>query len=247
MLEESRSLRVSETTYKGRYYPGFVPSSLIGADGTPFPSPSNFAELAAWAGSHPERGLELDEDDRRFVLGTYDGACTAADFQVGRLLDALDALGLSDRTVVVALSDHGEGLYDLDFFNHRFSLHDVNDRVVLLLAGPGVARGRREDPVALLDVAPTLLALAGLDPGGLPGRDLLAPPEAERLVPSESLLGEISLRSEAGRLIRRGPWGPPGPWPPEAPPGASLWDDAGAPLPWTDPLGARLWAAQERP
>jgi arylsulfatase A-like enzyme len=243
-LDSVRTPFFSEVIHKGRLYPDYQPIALIGADGSDFPSPSNFEALAAYALADPQLGVDLSQEDIAFIEGQYDASCALVDYQVGRLIQALDELGIAEDTAVVVLSDHGEGLFDQDFFNHRYSLHDVNTQVALALRVPGQQPGSSSAPVALLDVAPTVLALAGLDHGDLPGRDLLGPQDPGRFVYSESMGGELSVRSTEGRLVAPAPRltaGGPLPAAPEL--GIQAWDDAGEPLAWGHPVMQRLWAA----
>jgi arylsulfatase A-like enzyme len=102
------------------------------------------------------------------------------------VLDALERLGLADRTLVAYTADHGEELFDHGLIQHGSNLFQESVRVPLVLAGPGVPAGVRvAAPVSNRHVAPTLakLAHAGLPvaPGAL---DLLgvaaAPDTAER-------------------------------------------------------------------
>lgn len=94
---------------------------------------------------------------------------------LGEWLERIDLA----RTIVVVTADHGESLFDDGTFGHgsRLSLPQV--RVPLLVAGPGVPRGRVFDqPTSHVDVAPSLFALAGLDAAAwerLPGQPLLTP------------------------------------------------------------------------
>jgi arylsulfatase A-like enzyme/Flp pilus assembly protein TadD len=108
----------------------------------------------------------------------YDGEVAAADRAVGELLAALDRLGLYEKSLIVLLSDHGEGLGDHGDQEHGFLLYREAIQVPLLVKLPGRARAgeRIAGAVGLTDVLPTLLAAVGAptDPA-LPGRDLLAP------------------------------------------------------------------------
>ncbi|MCU0303448.1 MAG: sulfatase-like hydrolase/transferase [Thermoanaerobaculales bacterium] len=130
---------------------------------------------------HIERRLSvnrLDGLERREYVARYDGEIAVADRLLGRLLDALDRLGLARRTAVVVLSDHGETLVEREWaMDHGGRPYDEQARVPLVLHIPGDrSAGRRvADQVSLLDVAPTALELLGVDPpAGLPGRSLLA-------------------------------------------------------------------------
>ncbi len=106
----------------------------------------------------------------------YDGEVAAADAVVGELVAELKRLGAYDRAVVVLLSDHGEGLGEHGEEEHGVLLYREALQVPLLLKLPGGERGgeRVAAPAQMIDVAPTLLDLAGLPvPAGLPGRFLL--------------------------------------------------------------------------
>ncbi|NNL65365.1 MAG: sulfatase-like hydrolase/transferase, partial [Myxococcales bacterium] len=101
----------------------------------------------------------------RFPDRPYDAEIAYTDSQVGRLLDTLRAAGRLDRTLVVLTSDHGESLGEHGEHTHSASLYDAVLRVPLILAGPDVPAGRVVSGVVRLkDVAPTVLAQAGLPP-----------------------------------------------------------------------------------
>ncbi len=107
---------------------------------------------------------------------TYDGEVAAADAVVGRLLDELKALHVYDRSTIVLLSDHGEGLGDHGEDEHGVLLYRESLQVPLIVKLPGAAdAGAAVDrPAELVDVAPTVLALAGVDrPEAMPGVSLL--------------------------------------------------------------------------
>ncbi|MBK9369294.1 MAG: sulfatase [Deltaproteobacteria bacterium] len=102
----------------------------------------------------------------------YDGEITFADAELGRLIAWFDEA--RPGGVVVITADHGEGLGDGGERTHGFLLHDGTVRVPLIVRAPGLtALGRVDDPVSHIDVAPTLLNLAGLPlHDGLQGADL---------------------------------------------------------------------------
>lgn len=232
-----------EQIFERARYPGFGPSLVDRGDRTLLDT-HLFDALEAWAAAHPEDAVPLDEADLAYVRGMYDASVRYADHQVGLLLDALDRRGLADQTVVLVFGDHGEDLLDHGHVNHRLSLHDENLHVPLMIRGPGVQPGRREAPVALVDVLPSLAALAGLSVGPGAGRSLWEP-DPDRAILSEAARGEISVRTRAGRLsVPRGAVGPP---PPEPPPRAFLTGPAGEPLPWSDPRTAELYARLPEP
>lgn len=120
----------------------------------------------------------------------YGGEVVFTDALVGRLLDALDRLGVSGRTVVVAVADHGEGLRTHGEEEHGLLLYEETVHVPLILRAPGaVAPGTLATQVtSIVDIYPTLLKLLGRPvPPGLPGEDLLAP---ERTGPPRQVYAE---------------------------------------------------------
>ena len=100
------------------------------------------------------------------AVARYDAEIAFTDQQLGRLLDGLAALGLADDTLVVVAGDHGEGLMDHGHMEHGIHLFEEAVRVPWVWRWPGeIAAGRRLDaPVSLVDLAPTLRALLGLEP-----------------------------------------------------------------------------------
>ncbi len=96
-------------------------------------------------------------------LKNYYYACVSfVDYQVGRIISALKEKGLYDDTLIVFSSDHGEFLGDYSNFGKR-SMLDPAAHVPLMMKIPGVAPCRRDEVCSLVDVAPTLLSLEGID------------------------------------------------------------------------------------
>ena len=128
----------------------------------------------------------------RFPTSPYDGEIAYADAQVDRLLQVWDER-FGDDSVVVLTADHGEGLGDGGEQTHGFLLHDGTTRVPLIVRGPGVEAGARAtDVVGSVDVTPTLLELAGLEPTpGMQGKSLLHGGSGE--VYSEAYTGQFNL------------------------------------------------------
>jgi arylsulfatase A-like enzyme len=117
-----------------------------------------------------------------YFLAQYDGEIATADFEVGRVLDALKAGGGWDDTVVVLLSDHGESLGEHGYyFDHGQDLFEPCLRIPLLVRIPGRKPGRRGDLASTLDILPTILdALKISYPPGLRGRSLLEASSRDR-------------------------------------------------------------------
>jgi arylsulfatase A-like enzyme len=135
------------------------------ADAGRLPGRITFTEVEAIQSGR----LVLTETERRYVRDLYDGDVHHADEVFGGFLDTLREEGILDRAVLVVLSDHGEDLWDHDSIRspgHGHSLYEELLHVPLIVRAPGrIVSGRRlRTPVSLLDVAPTLLDLAGLPP-----------------------------------------------------------------------------------
>ncbi|MBX7207673.1 MAG: sulfatase-like hydrolase/transferase [Verrucomicrobiaceae bacterium] len=116
----------------------------------------------------------MSDDLKRQAIQAYYAATSFMDAQVGRVLDALDRLKLTDKTIVVFHSDHGYHLGERNMWQKQ-SLFEESIRVPLIFAGPGVKAkgGVVKAPVELLDVYPTVAHLAGFEsPKYLDGRTL---------------------------------------------------------------------------
>ncbi|UFU06076.1 sulfatase family protein [Ruania halotolerans] len=99
----------------------------------------------------------------------YHASIALLDAEIGQVLDRLDELGLAEDTLVIVTSDHGEMLGDRGLMTKGAFFYEPCVRVPLLLRQPGVVPDgvRVADPVALTDVAATVLRAAGLDTGYL--------------------------------------------------------------------------------
>jgi arylsulfatase A-like enzyme len=141
------------------------------------------------------------------TVAAYDGEVRAVDALVGQALDAIDQRFGLDRCLVVLTADHGEAFGEHGDIGHGQSLHAEVTRVPLIFAGPGVPRGVVIDTtVRLLDVAPTILALAGVGPDAFagPGRVSFSATAADRKVFAEGMLygpSERSLIADGFRLL----------------------------------------------
>lgn len=93
----------------------------------------------------------------------YYAAVSAVDYNVGRLMEALDELGLRENTIVVYYSDHGD-MFSYRGPDHKFVCHDDSIRVPLIIRWPGsIEAGLVVDAmVGLQDLMPTILDWAGL-------------------------------------------------------------------------------------
>ena len=132
-----------------------------------------------------ERPDEVTEEERGTLIDLYDAEIRYADEQIGRLIGTVrESAG---ETAFLCTSDHGEEFYEHGGYSHNPSMYEEIIHVPLVLAGEGVgAAGRPDVAVELLDVAPTVHDLAGVDPPdtyrGRPVPDRIATGESATVV-----------------------------------------------------------------
>ena len=128
-----------------------------------------------WQSSNGILGEPLTEAELRSLPALYDDGIASVDHQLGRLFDYLRVSGLERDTIVVLTSDHGEMLGEGGSFGHNY-LFDENLQVPLIVAYPGAVPGARvPSQVRSIDIRPTILDLAGVDPlTGIDGTSLTA-------------------------------------------------------------------------
>jgi arylsulfatase A-like enzyme len=131
------------------------------------------------------RGAELTDDYLRRYLSIYYAMIAFIDYELGRLLAALERRSLLERTIVVFTTDHGDFAAEHHLIYKTGSLLDSMVRVPLVLSWPGkLPQGRSEQSlVSQVDILPTLLGLCGLEtPKGVEGMPLpLRPGDRRRL------------------------------------------------------------------
>jgi arylsulfatase A-like enzyme/Flp pilus assembly protein TadD len=140
----------------------------------------------------------------------YDGEVAYADAEVARLLSTLDARGLLNDTLIVVAGDHGEALGDHGEQTHGMLLYEKALRVPLIMSGPHLSHRSVDRPATLADIAPTILARAGIAPASsMSGVDLLSNAPSEREVYSETLYPRAAgwsavhaLSSERWKLVQ---------------------------------------------
>ena len=125
-------------------------------------------------GAYRAGALKFNEATIRRAEKLYNGEVAYADHEIGRLLDALGEMKLTDSTVIVFTADHGEEFLDHGGFEHGHTLYDELVHVPLMIRYPErLEPGVVSYPVGHADVAPTLCALVGIKPyAEFTGRDL---------------------------------------------------------------------------
>jgi choline-sulfatase len=149
--------------------PWYLNVSFVGPH-PPFWHPGE-PEIAPEAVKMPIIGAE-DTPALRQGRSHYLQKCLLIDRYIGRVLEKLEAMGQAEDTLIVFTSDHGDMLGDRGIWDKRH-FYEPSVGVPLILAGPGVPKQQRmegarqsRDLVSLLDLYPTFLAAAGLDPSG---------------------------------------------------------------------------------
>lgn len=149
---------------------------------------------------------QYPENQQRMWSGYY-AAVTFMDQQVGRILDELDRLGLTDRTAIVFTSDHGYHLGDHTFWQ-KANLHEQVTRVPLIIAAPGIAPGRTRSLAQLVDLFPTLCELTGTPtPESVEGKSLVPVLRNPAAVVNDAALsyvqgGHHALRTDRWAFMR---------------------------------------------
>lgn len=139
----------------------------------------------------------------RFADRPYAAEVAYADNEVGRLVGALVAEGLFDSTVVIIAGDHGEALGEHGEETHGILLYEATTRVPLLIHMPGQTEAvRHASPVGLVDIAPTLRELVGIETPG-DGVSLLP-----TLRGKGGIVGERTLYIESLEGYLRNGWAP---------------------------------------
>jgi len=152
-----------------RYF-DMYPLSTVGAPPDPTADLTDVPPAALWVATP---NYALPADTLRRAIQAYYASISFMDAQVGRVLTALDSLGLTENTIVVLWGDHGYLLGEHGQWQKQ-SLFEPSARVPLLIAAPSVRGGAASSRIVeSLDVYPTLAELAGLPaPKQLQGRSL---------------------------------------------------------------------------
>jgi len=119
--------------------------------------------------------IPLDQPTLRYLESLYDGEVRDWDSRLPGLLELLDRYGLRERTLIVLTADHGEEFAEHGHLGHRKQLYTESLAVPLILAGPGVPSGIRDDLAELVDILPTVVRILGAGESNtdFPGYDLL--------------------------------------------------------------------------
>jgi len=150
--------------------------------------------------------------DIEYVVAQYDGEIRYADDNIGRLLDLLEDLRISDETAIIFTSDHGESLGEHHFYFDHHEVYETTVHVPLILWHPSaLPKGKKVSGLvqSTISLAPTILNLFGSEvPGQMEGKDLtkLASGEAEawkEIYVNQGLwTGKRAIRTERWKVIK---------------------------------------------
>jgi iduronate 2-sulfatase len=184
------------------------------------PLPADFARTPTVPAGFPERsvparngdlfiGREASEAEAREFKRAYWASISFVDAQVGRVMAALDELGLAEDTIIVFWGDHGYHLGEKGKWSKHGSLWEVGLRVPYMIHAPGVSANGQvcRSVVECLSLYPTLIDLCGLPP--IAGHQavslapLLRDPSARWDVPAISV---SYAQNTLGRSVRTDRW-----------------------------------------
>jgi arylsulfatase A-like enzyme len=152
-------------------------------------------------------GRDASPKEAREMIRAYYASTSFMDAQVGRVIEALDRLGLRENTIIVFWGDHGYHLGEKGKWSKAYSLFDIALRVPLIVAVPHQRAQVSGRTVQLLDMYPTLAELCGLPrPGNIEGHSfapLLKKPNAEWSYPAFSV---TLFQGKLGRSVRTERW-----------------------------------------
>ena len=149
----------------------------------------------------------LTDDQMRHATAAYYANVSYMDEQAGRVLDALDELGLADNTIVVYSTDHGENLFNHQIVQKQCFFEEAV-RVPLLVRVPGVTEAgtTRAQLASLLDLFPAFCDACGIaPPDGLDGKSLL-PVITDNAPLRDEVFSEFYESGVAERMIRTDRW-----------------------------------------
>lgn len=169
-----------------------------------YPAPASYEERYRGKWMPPDLGA-LDNGLSWRSLPGYMGMVKRLDEAYGRLMDALISTRQLDNTLVLFTSDHGNHFMTRNS-TCKMSGHESSIRIPMTLHGPGFTGGRVvRHMVSLVDVMPTLLAVAGITPEKVSGHSFLPLATGENVAWEEEIFVQVSETSVT-RVLRTLKW-----------------------------------------
>ncbi len=161
---------------------------------------------AAYA-SAKKRQDALSDDVRRQAIQGYWASISFMDAQVGRVVDALDRLGLAENTIITLTSDHGYHMYEHGLWQ-KMTLFENSARVPLIIVTPEAAAGETAGTMSeLVDLYPTIADLCGLSPPEyIDGVSLRPAVEDPDTVVKDAAFTQLRRRDRHSYSIRTSRW-----------------------------------------
>ncbi len=204
MLADAGNISGNFNSSFGVDEPATVEAMLAWIDTRPREQPF-FLHYLPIAGHHPYATPAPGPFPERNELDSYRNALHFGDAALGKFLDGLSQRGLDTNTLFVIYGDHGEAFGQHEGnFGHTLFIHEENVRVPLLVSMPGAWREpvRMKRTASLLDLAPTLLDLLGLEaPKDYQGASLLAPVERAALFFTDYSLSLAGARDGRWKVV----------------------------------------------
>ena len=136
-----------------------LPALQKAPEGAPEFAPTTWGELRQYK-DVPEKG-PLSEKEALHLIHGYYAATSYMDAQLGRVLDALDASGFAQNTIIVLWGDHGWHLGDHGMWC-KHTNYEQAGRIPVIVAAPGIQPARTKALIESCDIYPTLAVLAQL-------------------------------------------------------------------------------------
>lgn len=147
---------------------------------------------------------QKDPADVAYVRMLYDSCIKINDAEFGKIFQQLNDQNLSQKTLTVVMSDHGEAFGEHGTFTHDRNFHTELFHTPLIIYSPKLTNQKIDFPTSNMDIFPTLMALIGLkSPPTLQGKSLL--PEINGLTndPEKFILSEVSY---LGIILQNKTW-----------------------------------------
>jgi arylsulfatase A-like enzyme len=150
--------------------------------------------------------LPDDAPELRRRESEYDAGIRGTDDILADLVGWLERRGFLERTVLVVTSDHGTEFGEHGGEGHARGVYVEQNHVPLLVRHPSLPARRIATPVGLVDLAPTLLAFAGVEaPATFAGRSLLPVLRGEAALPGRPVFSD-QMWGKRQTVLRRGSW-----------------------------------------